>query len=80
MQTRKTKKANLENKRGIFFQTGLVISLALVLLGFEWTTVESEKMDFNLNRDILIEDEFAEITIHKKKPEMPKPKKTVRML
>ena len=74
MKIRKTKKANLENRRGIYFQIGVIIALSLVLLAFEWRTAESEKIDLMLNRDILIEDEISEITIHKKKPEMPKPK------
>jgi len=74
MKIKKSKKANLEKKRGIYFQIGLVVSLSLVLLAFEWTTVESGKIDLIFNRDILIEDDLSEITIHKKKPEMPKPK------
>ncbi len=74
MKIKKLKKANLEKKRGIYFQIGLVVSLSLVLLAFEWTTVESGKIDLKFNRDILIEDDLSEITVHKKKPEMPKPK------
>ncbi|MBC8487965.1 MAG: energy transducer TonB [Bacteroidetes bacterium] len=74
MKIKKSKKANLEKKREIYFQIGVVISLSLVLLAFEWTTVESGKIDLKFNRDILIEDDLSEITIHKKKPEMPKPK------
>jgi protein TonB len=38
MGKKKTDKANLENKRGIFFQVGLVIVLALTLIAFEWTS------------------------------------------
>ena len=74
MKIKKSKKANLENKRSVLFQIGLVISLSLTLLTFEWTTTESEKFDLLFNRDVLIEDEISEITSHKKKPEMPKPK------
>jgi len=36
MESKKSKKASLENKRGIFFQTGLVIALGLSLVAFEW--------------------------------------------
>jgi len=70
-----TRKVNLENKRGVFFQIGMVISLSIVLLAFEWTTVNTFDLDWNRpdRQDIL--EELAEITIHqKKKPEMPKPK------
>jgi len=75
MKTEKSKNVNLENKRGVFFQIGLIISLSLVLLAFEWTTERINHFDWNqLSRDDYM-DETAEITIHKKKlPEMPKPK------
>ncbi len=36
METKKTKRADLENKRSMFLQIGLVVSLGLVLLAFEW--------------------------------------------
>jgi protein TonB len=38
MGRKKTEKADLENKRGIFFQLGLVIVLAVTLIAFEWTS------------------------------------------
>ena len=34
---KKSEKANLENKKTIFFQIGLIFSLTLALLAFEWT-------------------------------------------
>ena len=43
MLPKKTKKADLENKRVLFFQIGLLISLALALLAFEWATGEPQK-------------------------------------
>jgi protein TonB len=43
MLPKKTKKADLENKRVIFFQIGLLISLAVALLAFEWTSGEPGK-------------------------------------
>lgn len=43
MLPKKTKKADLENKRVIFFQIGLLISLAVALLAFEWATGEPQK-------------------------------------
>jgi len=38
MKTKKDKKANLENKKGMFFLIGLVIALGLVFIAFEWKT------------------------------------------
>lgn len=43
MIPKKTKKADLENKRIIFFQIGLLISLAVALLAFGWSSGESQK-------------------------------------
>ena len=68
------KQANLENKRGMFLQIGLIISLSIVFLAFEWTTVRTNKIDLNnLGRGEIIE-ELAEVSFHKKKIEMPKPR------
>jgi len=36
MKTKKSNKANLENKRGLFFQIGTVVVLIAVLVAFEW--------------------------------------------
>ena len=44
MKPKKSKKANLENKRFLFFQIGLIASMALALLAFEWGSKESGKV------------------------------------
>ena len=77
MKIKKSKKANLENKRVVFFQIGLIISLALVFTAFEWKVG-------NKNTDAWIDyaraeipEELVDVTVHKKKePEMPKPQIT----
>ena len=38
MNNRKTFKADLENKKGLFLQIGLVLALAIVWGAFEWKT------------------------------------------
>lgn len=40
METKKTPKADMENKKSIFLETGLIIALALSLLAFEWRTMD----------------------------------------
>lgn len=37
MKTKKSQKANLENKRGLFFQIGIVLVLIAILAAFEWS-------------------------------------------
>ena len=36
MEVKKSSKANLENKKGIFFEIGLITALACIFLAFEW--------------------------------------------
>lgn len=36
METKKSEKANLENKRSIFFQLGLIAALGIAFAAFEW--------------------------------------------
>jgi protein TonB len=42
METKKSKKANLESKKGIFLQLGFVIAISLVLISFEWAISPAE--------------------------------------
>lgn len=36
METKKTYKANLENKRTLLTEVGLVAAMGIVLMAFEW--------------------------------------------
>lgn len=38
MKAKKSEQANLENKRGLYFQLGLIVSLCLSLCAFEWSS------------------------------------------
>jgi len=73
MVTKKSKHADLRRKRGVFFNTGLVIALAFTLLSFEWDTstfIESEM--YHDYGEMPIEEQMINIPL--KKPEPPKPK------
>jgi len=74
MKIKKSKKANLENKKSIFFQIGLIVSLAVVLYAFEWETpMDNNSLDLASNRIIEME-EMIDITVHEKvKPKAPEP-------
>ena len=37
MELKKSKTADLEKKKSMYIVVGLVVSLSLVLIGFEWT-------------------------------------------
>ena len=72
MELKKSKKADLEKKKGMFLQIGLVVTLAIVLVAFEWTKGEDNKIDENVVADIQVEDEMMQIT-HRDEPK-PEPK------
>ncbi|MFT5750267.1 MAG: protein TonB [Ancylomarina sp.] len=62
METKKTKKADLENKRGLFLEIGLVLTLAMVFFAFEWR-VDTGKVDtLNVVEEIQVDDEIVPIT------------------
>ena len=42
MELKKTQKADLENKRHMYFMIGLVLALGTVLLSFEWTSKQNK--------------------------------------
>lgn len=42
MEVKKSEKANLENKKLLFFEIGLILSLSIVYVAFEWTTKEKQ--------------------------------------
>ena len=62
MEPKKTDKANLEKKKGIFTQLGLAIVLSIVLIAFEWTSTDMKSSEFDLLDEIEIEEEIAQVT------------------
>ncbi len=62
MELKKTPKADLEKKKLIFSEIGLVITLVLVLMAFEWTSSGGIKTELALTQDVVIEEEMIPIT------------------
>ena len=58
METKKSKKANLENKKASFFQIGTIVVLAIILVAFEWTSNPSINDDIQMVQQIKFEDEM----------------------
>ena len=72
MEIKKTPKADLQNKRSLLLEIGLVVSLALVILAFWYTPKEHkiEKLDL---QTAIVEEEITEITRQDQTPpEAPK--------
>ena len=82
METKKSPKANLENKRKIFLLLGLVIALGIVLITFEWTSKPSKIVDLGNLNTLQIEEEIIPITREQeiKPPPPPPPPKVIEVL
>jgi protein TonB len=82
MELKKSHKADLENKRNIFVQLGLVLSLGIVLTAFNISRPVKTVDGFGdlVNQDI--EDEIIPPTFHEevKPPPPPPPPKVVEVL
>ena len=73
MKAKKNPKISIERKRGLLFQIGLVITLLVVLVAFEWKSYE--KTDYSLGQLQMddLEDEMIPITRQEEKPPPPPP-------
>jgi protein TonB len=67
----KTEKANLENKRFIFLEIGLIIALGLVLLAFSWKSSDKSISEVYQRKVLDIPEDIIPIT-EQKAPEPPK--------
>jgi protein TonB len=73
MELKKSKSADLEKRKGMFIEIGLVIALAIVLVAFEWTKGEGRGDDDSVVADIQMEDEMMQITRREEPKPEPKP-------
>lgn len=76
METKKTPKADLENKKRIFLQIGLAIALLTVLVAFEWRTYDRAIQDLGGLDMVIIEEEDIPITRMETPPPPPPPMST----
>jgi protein TonB len=71
MNTIKSEKANLENKRFIFRELGMIIALGLILLAFSWKSYDKTYDEIYQRQVMDIPEQIVPITEHKP-PEPPK--------
>lgn len=78
MELKKNPEADLQNKKSLFFQIGLVASLAITLLAFEWTVYENHISQLgDLQIEIEEEEMIPIVPLELKPPPPPPPKPTM---
>ncbi|MGQ1785218.1 MULTISPECIES: energy transducer TonB [unclassified Saccharicrinis] len=82
MEVKKSPKADLETKKPVFMQIGLVVVLAIVLIAFEWSTTDVDASQFDMMDDVQAEEEIVPITRQEevKPPPPPPPPKVTDVL
>lgn len=73
MKPKKSSKADLEKKKGIFIQIGLIVAMSITLIAFEWTTLPETGEDFSVVSSITFEDEIIATQQEESTPEQPEP-------
>lgn len=74
MEIKKSEKANLENKKLLFVEIGLIISLLIVYIALEWTSKETQTAVLEDNTEILIEEEIISTNMETPPPPPAAPK------
>ena len=77
MEVKKSDKANLENKKSMFLQFGIIIALLVSLLAFDWTTGEKKGSAFDGMSEEAIEEEQIPVTEETPPEQAPPPEVTV---
>ena len=74
MEIKKSEKANLEKKKLLFVEIGLIISLLIVYMALEWTSKETNTSILEDNTEILVEEEIISTNMETPPPPPAAPK------
>lgn len=77
MELKKNEKANLENKKSLFLQIGLILALIICILALEWTSGQKKDSIFDGMTEEAIEEEQIPVTEETPPEEIPPPEVTV---
>jgi len=82
MELKKTPKADLELKKNVFFMLGLVVSLGIMLVAFEWTAKPEKADSLGTVGAVNVEEEIIPITREQeiKPPPPPPPPQVIEVL
>ena len=70
MESKKSPKADLQNKKTLFFEIGLALSLLFVFVAFNWTTKEKQEAVLVAERSEIVEEE-EQVPITESEPPPP---------
>ena len=74
MEIKKSAKANLENKKLLFTELGLIVSLAITFGAFEYTSKETKVSTLEDTAEVVLEEEIIPITQETPPPPPAAPK------
>ncbi len=74
MEIKKSEKANLENKKLLFLELGLIVALGITWFAFEYTSKETNVAVLEDTTEVLIEEEIIPITQETPPPPPSAPK------
>ena len=75
MEVKKSPQADLENKKNIFLEIGLMLALGTILFAFEWKVSGRQPADFVTVSEIPTEIEMVPITMMHQIPHLlPQPR------
>ena len=77
MEIKKSPKADLEGRKLLYREVGLIIALLLVLAAFEWSTAEKTVSTFQEETAVVAEEEIIPITQEETPPPPEAPKEPV---
>ncbi len=73
MELKKSDKANLDKRRGLFIEIGLLLALGFTLLAFEWPSKPKEEKIKIGNTNLMIDEEVIPVTRQDETPPPPPP-------
>jgi len=80
MEPKKNPKYDVHQKRGIFFNISLVISLSIVIMAFKWTMPVNDYIPPDDTSDVLRTEDIIYATFIEQKTEVQKPKRERRVV
>lgn len=80
MEAKKTQKADLENKKRLFLQIGIILAMVAVWTAFEWKTYDRTVVDLGVLDIEIIEEEDIPITRQETPPPPPPPEPSTELV